>query len=39
MSLLLYVADSGGSCLFISQLEDIPGEVESEKGFRDELSG
>ena len=27
-----------GSFLFVRQLEEIPGEVESEKGFRDEIS-
>jgi len=34
--LLLHVTD--GSRPFTSQLEEIPGEVESEKGFRDELN-
>jgi ornithine--oxo-acid transaminase len=27
-----------GSFRFVRQLEEIPGEVESEKGFRDEIS-
>jgi ornithine--oxo-acid transaminase len=31
-------ASYNSSFLFVWQLEEIPGEVESEKGFRDEIS-
>jgi hypothetical protein len=31
-------ASYSNSILFVWQLEEIPGEVESEKGFRDEIS-
>ena len=33
-----YFASYNSSFLFVWQLEEIPGEVESEKGFRDEIS-
>ena len=35
---LFFIALYTSSLLFVCQLEEIPGEVESEKGFRDEIS-